>query len=93
MRVAAVAACRDQGVEWIAKNYPHLSAEEIDAALAWTFPPIHDAPKVDTGDGEIGAWCVCGEWQGIESWIASGACPWCGSGFEVAVMVTERERE
>jgi hypothetical protein len=89
-RVAVVAACKDQGADWIAVNYPHLSREEIADGMAWTFPPIHDAPVAVIEVATIT--CRCGESLRVEIGDAGKAtCALCGLDYELVLTATTRQ--
>lgn len=88
-RIMASKLTRDQR-SWIKLNYPTLTDAHIDAALAWTFPPVLDKPFIESATYDVV--CVCGETTDSLSRDADGEmsqCPACAKRFRVAIAVEE----
>ncbi len=83
-----------QSAEVIVRNYTHvpISIEEARAAMAWTFPAIHDAPVVeipDMGMDSASIRCTCGTFFSLFNVDGERfTCPFCGSAWSVTITVT-----
>ena len=49
----------DRGRAWLKEQWPDLTDEMIDAAVAWDFPPNRDTPRVSVEDVDVQ--CVCSD--------------------------------
>jgi uncharacterized protein (DUF433 family) len=80
---------RSEGRDWVHENYPTVTDEMIDEALAWYFPPIHATPQL-YGD-DLNLICVCGEdvlrSDGFDDGELVETCPACGKKWRVTISL------
>jgi len=82
-----------EGKQWVIDNFPGVTGEMIDAALAWEFPPLYDDPEYEPEWDISNVRCVCGERTEVKFTAGFAydchVCDACGKCWRVTVTVAE----